>query len=977
QNDIKKLRRENEQLRREIWSLRDEYDKLEEILKRQKCRPESEEYEDRSDEDDELRSNYSFEEDEEELSQDGDEAAKEQDRSEQLENAENQKISTEKMASNGLHRLHVDFDDLSVVDEEEELKRDKDKKEVPAEDVRGRPNEEKSPLSILKPRQLHENIPFYPGAYQSPACLSSPAYYTECPFKFPSTLNLMMPANASSAMLASPRMNAEPMVPISSLTGPSVDEIDDHQILHAPPAGWQNNVAMRHSFGASDLDGVQSFAGIHQEQLKQQPFAPTVAGLPNFPSFPQKRGAGLRLSSNPFNATSTTFGNGRQRSSEKMVENGWGTSLVDADDRRKNTEAEEGANCVSGTEKPKHFFAPLPLKLSKKQMEEPSPTISRSGTGNSSSSGKTGSTVVSKSQLTPRKGSADLYVDGAIPREDNPALDDRSGQRTFFSIDNLLIADAKTATVNQLTKSLSWQDLPSKCQPDGKQQMLTRSDNTLDNISDSKPYKSYLNVTLRTPRVEQTVSPGTPEIPELPTMDYRLFKNPFLRTFEPTAGYASRNNVTRPLSVQVNDDSLYYYPPQPQVSTFGRVPLADRYKPAQQSDKNRLLIPSNQLINGKLTSPTSKPQIQVTSFERPSPHTLVGPTNTYEFNAIRRLNANPYLHTQNLYQNVPFVPRGGLYPQRGMMYYDNLALKVPAQTQTSIDGDSHHQEDEHALSREESAPSTPSGRRKRTVRKEKAASPVAQRKYKKQSSVTSPEAGESMGMGKVGWKKPTRLSTTTTTSEGQEDKNESRSSSSGQDSPKKEQMRRVSLYFNAKKRPSLTSVRTVRSGSSDTGREKEATALNSERERTNSVSSREIGSGGKARKASTSSGNVPWCACWGNGPGGAVSTFSVTRRQPLQPMGEVVKLAPAEPGHHKTRYPVQVTVATVVVFLPGIQKHRSLPSAPMLEKQVNRIRGLIFNEGSDAPARPLPSMIASIKVSRTVPEPSNFVIDCS
>lgn len=45
QNDIKKLRRENEQLRREIWSLRDEYDKLEEILKRQQNRSESEEYE--------------------------------------------------------------------------------------------------------------------------------------------------------------------------------------------------------------------------------------------------------------------------------------------------------------------------------------------------------------------------------------------------------------------------------------------------------------------------------------------------------------------------------------------------------------------------------------------------------------------------------------------------------------------------------------------------------------------------------------------------------------------------------------------------------------------------------------------------------------------------------------------------------------------------------------------------------------------
>ncbi|XP_043525047.1 uncharacterized protein LOC122536622 isoform X2 [Frieseomelitta varia] len=851
QNDIKKLRRENEQLRREIWSLRDEYDKLEEILKRQKCRSESEEYEDRSDEDDGLRSDYSFEEDEEELSQDGDEAAKEQDRPEQLENVENQKISTEKMASNGLHRLHVDFDDLSVVDEEEELKRDRDKKEVPTENV-PRPNEQKSPHSILKPRQLHENIPFYPGAYQPPA------YYAECPFKFPSTLNLMMPANASSVMLASPcpRMNAEPMVPISSLTEPSVDEIDDHQILHAPPAGWQNNVVtpqtqVRHSFGTIDLDGVpsmQSFPGIRQEQSKQQSFVPTVAGFPNFPSFPRKRGASLRLSSNPFNATST-FGN-----SEKMIENGWDVSLANLSnvgDGRKNTEAEESPGPVSGAEKPKHFFAPLSSKLSKKQMEESSPTISSSGTG---------STVVSKSQFTPRKGSADLYVDGAIPREDNRTLDDRSGQRTFFSIDNLLIADAKSATVNQLTKSLSWQDLPSKCQSGGKQQMLTRSDNTLDNISDSKPYKSYLNVTLRTPRVEQTVSPDTPEIPELPTVDYRLFKNPFLRTFDPTASYANRNNVTRPLSVQVNDDSLYYYPPHPQVSTFGRVPLADRYRTAQQSDKNRLLIPSDQLINGKLTSPTSKPQIQVTSFERPSPHTLVGPSTTYEFNPMRRLNANPYLHTQNLYQNVPFVPRGGLYGQRGMMYYNNLALKVPAQTQTSIDGDSH-QEDEHALSHEESAPNTPSGRRKRAARKEKPAapSPAVQRKYKKQSSVTSSEVVES-----VTRKKPARPSTTTTTtSEGQDDKNESRSSSSGQDSPKKEQTRRVSLYFNAKKRPSLTSVRTVRSGSSDTGREKEA--LNSERERTNSVSSREIGSGRKARKASTSSGNVPWCACWGNG----------------------------------------------------------------------------------------------------------------
>lgn len=32
QSDIRKLRRENDQLRREIWCLRDEYDKLDKLL---------------------------------------------------------------------------------------------------------------------------------------------------------------------------------------------------------------------------------------------------------------------------------------------------------------------------------------------------------------------------------------------------------------------------------------------------------------------------------------------------------------------------------------------------------------------------------------------------------------------------------------------------------------------------------------------------------------------------------------------------------------------------------------------------------------------------------------------------------------------------------------------------------------------------------------------------------------------------------
>ncbi|XP_063988383.1 MATH and LRR domain-containing protein PFE0570w isoform X2 [Diachasmimorpha longicaudata] len=132
-NDIKKLRRENEQLRREIWCLREEYDKLEEILKSQKSREDSENDEDLSD-DCSSGSNQEEDDDDEEEEDSEDEISdpskspeklitRESIQDELLENAENQKLSTEKM--NSIHRLHVDFDKLSTVTEEDETKRDK------------------------------------------------------------------------------------------------------------------------------------------------------------------------------------------------------------------------------------------------------------------------------------------------------------------------------------------------------------------------------------------------------------------------------------------------------------------------------------------------------------------------------------------------------------------------------------------------------------------------------------------------------------------------------------------------------------------------------------------------------------------------------------------------------------------------------------------------------------------------------------
>lgn len=96
-----------------------------------------------------MQSDFSCEEDEEEEEyEDNEKTVKDFNQEEQLENAENQKISSEKMSSN-MHRLHVEFDDLSVVDEEEELKRDKERKETTPEKGQGNEAVGHPPSSIL------------------------------------------------------------------------------------------------------------------------------------------------------------------------------------------------------------------------------------------------------------------------------------------------------------------------------------------------------------------------------------------------------------------------------------------------------------------------------------------------------------------------------------------------------------------------------------------------------------------------------------------------------------------------------------------------------------------------------------------------------------------------------------------------------------------------------------------------------------
>lgn len=834
---------------------------------------------DRSEEDDGPQSDFSYEEDEdveqEEYEEADEKAVKGFNEEEQLENAENQKISFEKM-SNSLHRLHVEFDDLSVVDEEEELKKDKERKETtPSTEEQRSDGARHLPPPFLGPRQLHDNIPFYPATYEPTSAFSGTSYYTECPFEFPDTIDLMLPTDA--ALLSCAGLQSDPLIPLTGLEPRSLDQAVEPMLprIHAPPVGWQNDVAPPKQ--------PPAYSSASETTAMSDSMTSSLANAMSSDVYGFLRRKSAKQSTR-IQDPAPALGGSRTSPEEAIGRNAWNVGVDSAEGRDgtvnagkdvapadgRNAGGEAGPVSVA-PERPKHFFAPLPSKL-KRPEEESSPTASTShfGTGTSSSSGKTVSTVISRTNpFAGQKGSADIYVNGAVACDGVPRERDES--RTFLSTDNLLLAEQSRVASGQLTKSLSCQDLSSECQTaaqqaklshsDGKSQMLTKSDNTLDNLasggSSDRPYKSHLNVTLKIPRAERAPSPETPEIPSLPSIDYRLFRNPFLRNFdklcpnyrvEPAA-------ATKPLSVQVNEDGAAY---QYGLPAYGRA-LDERFH--VMPDKSRLLMPSDQLMSGKQ-------DIQVTSFERPSPCTLIPSAASYDLSTLRRLNASRYLQGQNPY--VPFAAsHGQFYPQRtGMMYYDGVAAatKVPAQTQTSIDGDSHH-EDERPDEETTSAPNSPSGQRRKKVAKrdkgkdQRPLSPAAQRRLKKQSSVTSTDIPDSPG--KMARKRPRKLSTTTT-SDAQEDKNESRSSSSGQDSPRKDQSRRVSVYINSKRRPSQTSLKTSRSGSVDASKYADGGALSSERERTNSVSSRETASV-KARKASTSSGNVPWCACWGNG----------------------------------------------------------------------------------------------------------------
>ncbi|XP_044594167.1 cytospin-A-like isoform X2 [Cotesia glomerata] len=247
QNDIKKLRRENEQLRREIWCLREEYDKLEEIVKSQKNFVDSDDNEEHS-EAISTSGTEEYEEEEEDIDEDKNSSKEKKKeplnsndnliRDELLENAENQKLSSEK--TNSLqHRLHVDFDQLSVVTEEaeESTKKDKDKvyrdvNEVEMFEKAARESESNKHYKEEKDRYLNQHAFNWIINSECPVTHSSTTIEQPCT----STRRIVAMSNNKSGPASPPSVSPLPLPP------PALPPLPPPPILPSPGIGWQGKI---------------------------------------------------------------------------------------------------------------------------------------------------------------------------------------------------------------------------------------------------------------------------------------------------------------------------------------------------------------------------------------------------------------------------------------------------------------------------------------------------------------------------------------------------------------------------------------------------------------------------------------------------------------------------------------------------------------------------------------------------------------
>lgn len=150
QSDIRKLRRENDQLRREIWSLRDEYDRLDKLLRGHNSKKSisPQHVNDEDDDDDDDDDSFSDNSDSCEICKDEENRCE---RTEIAENVENvQKVNSVKFKNK---KLHVNFDHLSIVSEENDNFNSGEFDEEPISPLR-------ELQSVLPPLAHFENLPY-------------------------------------------------------------------------------------------------------------------------------------------------------------------------------------------------------------------------------------------------------------------------------------------------------------------------------------------------------------------------------------------------------------------------------------------------------------------------------------------------------------------------------------------------------------------------------------------------------------------------------------------------------------------------------------------------------------------------------------------------------------------------------------------------------------------------------------------------
>nr|CAD7410783.1 unnamed protein product [Timema poppensis] len=406
----------------------------------------------------------------------------------------------------------------------------------------------------------------------------------------------------------------------------------------------------------------------------------------------------------------------------------------------------------------------------------------------------------------------------------------------------------------------------------------------LDNsLNGDSRFKSHLNVRLKQPDTASTPNilpntaslapsqppffstlPSTRKGPQWPTMDaehQQVPRNPFSADYQATLPSNARlsSSDSSALAGNVNP---FTYPAHPNFDPEYVLP-----SPGLNPSGGRI---PHQIISGQVPPPVIAPGTPLTHRPTPAPSylnpnaVLISPTHK-NLTAEKQLDA---LSPQS--NSTPSSPINSRQQR--------LSKKAGGPP--------------HTRSFDETMPSSASPLLGRRVN---ISSPITTHKKERMSRKTSGNSVSSQPSADDGEALPSSLNASTPTSQKknsrkisvnvsevhpQSNADASRcSSSSGQESPtKSDRRRRVSVYFNKKgggRRDSNAVGNGTRSlSASRYGPGEGGEATTSDRERTNSVSSRtSSATGGGRRKLSKSSNRaldvgdnkVPWCGCWGNG----------------------------------------------------------------------------------------------------------------